>query len=680
MTRPLKLVLLSFLALLALLLVALGIFVATFDANAYKSLAIDRVQQQYRRTLAIPGDLKLMLFPRFGVQAGEVSLSEAGSAQTFAALKSARVSLALWPLLSRRVEVDRIAIDGLVLRVERKADGHTSIDDLLGMPAAAPAPAGSAAASPSAPLAVDVAGIALMNANLVFDDRQGGRRVELGNAGIEIGHLAPGRPADVEFKGRLRMDAPSTDAQLALKTTLQFDAEPRRFSLTKLDAEVDGRLAGMAGTKVALRGNVDLVPEPMALKASGLELAFKSGSPALEAKLTVPALEGDAATLRLPAFSATATLPNPKGGTIPFKGDGKATLRLGAKPGLDAQLAGSFDESRIEAKFQLPTFSPLALHFDVGIDRLDLDRYRKTETAAAPAATTASAPEAPLDFSALRTLNASGSLRVGALQVMNLKTTNLKTELHAAGGRVALDPLALELYQGSASGSLVLNATTPPRVAINERLANISLGPLLHDLLGKAPMIEGRGSVALDVQAQGTTVTAMKKALTGSARAELRDGAVKGFNIGQAIREAKSKLKGEDSTGTPSQSTDFSELTASFTVANGVAHNEDLLAKSPLLRVGGAGDVDLGESRLDYLVKATVVDSLKGQGGAELDALRGQTIPVRLKGPFSAIAVKVDFGAMVSGATKQKVEEAKDKVEQKAKEKAKEKLKGLFGR
>ena len=110
MTRPLKLVLLSFLALLALLLVALGIFVATFDANAYKSLAIDRVQQQYRRTLAIPGDLKLMLFPRFGVQAGEVSLSEAGSAQTFAALKSARVSLALWPLLSRRVEVDRIAI------------------------------------------------------------------------------------------------------------------------------------------------------------------------------------------------------------------------------------------------------------------------------------------------------------------------------------------------------------------------------------------------------------------------------------------------------------------------------------------------------------------------------------------------------------------------------------------
>ncbi len=679
MTRPVKLVLWSMAALLALVAVVLGIVIATFDPNAYKSLAIDRVQQQYRRTLAIPGDLKLMLFPRIGVQAGEVSLSEAGGRQTFASLKSARVSLALWPLLSRRVEVDRIAIDGLTLRVERKADGRTSIDDLLGTPAAAPAPSASGPAAPSAPLAVDVAGLTLTNANLVFDDRQGGRRVELGNAGIEIGHLAPGRPADLAFQGRLKTDAPATDAQLALKTVLQFDAVPRHFALTKLDAEVEGLLAGMAGTKLALRGNVDLVPDPMALKASGLELTVKSGSPALEAKLTVPALEGDAAVLRLPAFSASATLPNPKGGTLPFKGEGKATLRLGARPGLEAQLAGTFDESRIEAKVQLPTFSPLALRFDVGIDRLDLDRYRKAE-AAAPAAPAASAPEAPLDFSALRTLNASGSLRVGALQVMNLKTANLKTELHAAGGRVALDPLALELYQGSASGSLVLNATTPPRVALNERLANVSLGPLLKDLLGKAPMIEGRGSVALDLQAQGATVTAMKKALAGNARAELRDGAVKGFNIGQAIREAKAKLKGEDSTGTPSQSTDFSELTASFTVANGVARNEDLLAKSPLLRVGGAGDIDLGESRLDYLVKATVVDSLKGQGGAELDALRGQTIPVRLRGPFSAIGVKVDFGAMVSGATKQKVEAAKDKAEEKLKEKAKDKLKGLFGR
>ncbi len=677
MNRTLKILLFTLLGLVALVAVVVAVVLATFDPNAWKQVAVDRVQQQYGRTLAIPGALKLSFFPRIGVHTGEVSLSEAGNSKPFASLKSAQVSLALLPLLSRRVEVAKVVVEGLSVRVERFADGRTSIDDLLGKPAAAPAPAASAAA-PGQPLALDIGGLALRDATLVFDDRQGRRRVELAQAGVELGRVQPGRPTDFVFQGRLKVDAPATDVQLSLKTVLQIDEAAHRLRLDKLDAAVEGALAGLAGAKATLRGNVDLDSASAALKVNGLELGFDSRAPALQAKVVVPALEGDAQGLRLPALNASATLPNPKGGTVALKADGKATLRLGAKPGLDAQLAGTLDESRFDAKLSMPSLSPAAYRFDVGMDKLGLDRYRKAETAAAPAAA-ASAPEAPLDLSALQGLDAAGSLRVGTLQVMNLKLQNLKTELRAAGGQLALNPLALELYQGRANGSLALAGAATPHVALKQTLADVSLGPLLHDLLGKAP-IEGRGSVALDVQAQGRTVTALKKALAGSARAELRDGAVKGFNIGQAIRDAKAKLKGEGGTGTPSQSTDFSELTASFRIANGVAHNDDLQAKSPLLRVGGAGDIDLGESRLDYVVKATVVDSLKGQGGAELDALRGQTVPVKLFGPFSAIGWKVDFGAMVSGATKQKVEAAKDKVEEKAKEKAKEKLKSLFGR
>ncbi len=676
MNRTLKIVLFSLLGLVALVVAVLAVVLATFDPNAWKSVAIDRVKQQYGRTLAIPGPLSLTLFPRLGVRTGEVSLSEAGSTRPFAALKSAQVSLALWPLLQRRVEVDRVTVDGLSVRVEKGADGRLSIDDLLGQPAPA-APAASAAA-PGQPLALDIGGLALRDATLVFDDRQARRRVELAQAGIELGRVVPGRPADFAFQGRLKVDAPATDVALSLKTTLQIDPATHRLLLQKLDAAVEGGLAGLAGAKATLRGDLDLDSATSSFKAKAFELGFDSRAPALRAKLAVPALEGDTQGLRLPALNASASLPNPKGGTVALKADGKATLHLGAKPGLEAQLAGTLDESRFDAKLSMPTLSPAAYRFDVGIDKLDLDRYRKAESAPAPAAA-ASAPEAPLDLSALRTLDAAGSLRVGALQVMNLKLHNLKAELHAAGGQLVLNPLSLDLYQGRASGSLALAAAAMPRVALKQTLADIGLGPLLADLLGKAP-VEGRGSVVLDVQAQGSTVTAMKKALAGSARAELRDGAVKGFNIGQAIRDAKAKLKGEGGTGAPSQSTDFSELTASFAIAVGVAHNDDLQAKSPLLRVGGAGDIDLGESRLDYVVKATVVDSLKGQGGAELDALRGQTVPVKLYGPFSAIGWKVDFGAMVSGATKQKVEAAKDKVEEKAKEKAKEKLKGLFGR
>ena len=123
-----------------------------------------------------------------------------------------------------------------------------------------------------------------------------------------------------------------------------------------------------------------------------------------------------------------------------------------------------------------------------------------------------------------------------------------------------------------------------------------------------------------------------------------------------------------------------------------MAHNEDLDAKSPLLRVGGRGDVDLGAGRLDYLVKVTVVATLEGQGGAELQALRGQTVPVKLSGPFSAIDWKIDFGAIAKDAARQKLEDklggpledkAKEKgkaLEQEAKRQLGDKLKGLLGK
>jgi AsmA protein len=171
-------------------------------------------------------------------------------------------------------------------------------------------------------------------------------------------------------------------------------------------------------------------------------------------------------------------------------------------------------------------------------------------------------------------------------------------------------------------------------------------------------------------------VAQMKRALGGSARLRLADGAVSGVNLAQVVRDAKAKLDllkggGGARTGTASAAdkTDFTELTASLRIAGGVAHNDDLSAKTPLFRLAGAGDVDLGRDVLDYQIKCTIVPTLQGQGGPELQALKGVTVPVRLSGPFSAIGWKLDFQAMATDTVKQKVQ---DKV--------KDALKGLLGR
>jgi AsmA protein len=203
-----------------------------------------------------------------------------------------------------------------------------------------------------------------------------------------------------------------------------------------------------------------------------------------------------------------------------------------------------------------------------------------------------------------------------------------------------------------------VSAQADGRVAVKDTLTGVSVGPLLRDFAQK-DTLEGKGTVALDDNAAGKTVNAMKKSLAGTARVALKDGAIKGINLAEVFRRAKTALGSSDQKAQARevQQTDFSEMTASFVIKNGVAHNDDLDVKAPLFRISGKGDIDIGNSKLDYVTKATVVASTKGQGGADLDQLAGLTVPVRLVGPFDGLKYQVDYAAAASQLVRSKAGE-----------------------
>jgi len=110
------------------------------------------------------------------------------------------------------------------------------------------------------------------------------------------------------------------------------------------------------------------------------------------------------------------------------------------------------------------------------------------------------------------------------------------------------------------------------------------------------------------------------------------------------------------------------------------------------VRVGGRGDIDIGNGTLDYTTKATVVASAKGQGGADVDQLAGLTVPVHLTGPFDNLKYDVNYGAVATDLAKSKAgEKLREKLEErlgvgKSDDKSgqggstADKLRGLFGR
>jgi AsmA protein len=714
-----------------LAIVVVAIVAATFDPNEYKPQIVDLVKQTTGRTLTMDGNIGLTFFPKIGAEVERVALSEPGNEKVFAKIDEARVALALLPLLSRQVIVDQVTLSGLTVDLVRFKDGRTNFDDLTGKAPKPQVKPEKPPAPPGRPLAIDVGGIALKNANIGWRDESDGTDVRLSSVNLKTGRIASGVASKMELAAKIEGKQPQANVQVDLAAGYRLDFEKQAVALSAFDAKAVGDIQGFAGLDVRFKGDlIDFDPAAKRINLAGVDLAAKSKD-GLDAKFAVPKLQLGAGRAESKAISGEVKLAKPgqridaklqlaaleaKGDQIQFsrfdvdldakQGDltiqGKlgtpVTLNLETRqvqlPGIagdlalggpnipakslkaavkggaradwgkqnaSAELALRVDESNIQGKFAVANWSQPAINFDVGVDRLNVDRYfPPAKPPTTPGGATASggaqgaaAPEKPIDLGALKNLNASGAVKVGQLQVSNIKAENVSLTMKAAGGRVDISPMTANLYQGTLAGSAAASATNNTFV-VKQQLNGVNIGPLLRDAANK-DLLEGRGDVALDVTTIGNTVTALKKALNGTANIALKDGAIKGVDLAGTIRRAKAMLgsKGAlEQQAKGGEKTDFSEMTGSFTIKNGVAHNEDLQAKSPLLRLAGAGDIDIGEGTMDYTVKASVVATSTGQGGKDLAQVAGVTAPVRITGPFENLKYSVDVTALATDAAK----------------------------
>lgn len=381
------------------------------------------------------------------------------------------------------------------------------------------------------------------------------------------------------------------------------------------------------------------------------------------------------------------------------------------------QLDGSINQQKFNAGGKADLSKPVPrVVADARFDALDLTRFvtpAGAKPGAAPPPPTGGGKPAPIDLGGLKAIDGSFKLLAGTLVYPPYRVNDAVVQATLDNGLLRVHQLSGKAWSGrfnlqaTAQSANDLNAQ---RITAKLDASDVDIAQLLSDV-AQFKKLEGRGKVTADIATRGANVDAFKQQLAGKAAMQLRDGAVRGINLAKVLRQYKSAVtldKDAVQKASAEEKTDFSEITASFDIADGVARSKDLDAKSPFLRVGGEGAIDLGKSRIDYLVRATVADTSKGQGGAELEALRGVTVPVQLVGPFEAVDYKVQWSAvsadlLKAAAKKQLNERAKGVLggllgggaaeqaasgasapaptpKQQARDKAKEELKKLFGR
>ena len=903
------------------LLILVAVITATFNPNDYKQTIVDVVQEKNHRILNIEGDIKLSFWPKIGANLGKLSLSEYKSSTEFASVNSVKVSLALLPLLQKKLVVDTVYIDGATAHIVKYKDGTTNFDDLMNKE------------DNSSDIKFDIDGVNISNSAVSYLDELSDTKYSISQFNLKSGHIALATPVDVKTDFTISANQPLIRAKINLKGNFLADTKAKHFAAKGLDASINGDLAGGKDVLFTIAGNVDanldkteflvdgfklaasgdfsgakldlelvapnlmvqkdqvssktarlsitqekagdtmqanvvladIKGSPKALQSSGIsgDMSGKQGKRSVAGKFSSP-FSGDLENLifDLPKLVGDLNIQDP---TLPngkMAGDFALSLHTDVKKELvnstfnlhvdDTQLNGNvavssfktpnikfnlnadkldlnklmgakssadksssantantskpadlsalkhvlvdgkiniasiiydkyhllnlnvgvvadgeklalnglnvkLDDSQIKGGFSISQFAKPLYSFDLNIDNLDVDRYLSTTSEATKTASTASdnpldlsalkalnangslrignlkygktkatnvlinlkadgeklslnplsakvddsqlnanlgisqfsnphynfnvvidkldadkyitksdqpaaknTGDTPIDLSALKKLNASGEAKIGSLKLANVKTQNVVIGLKADAGLVTVSPFSANLYQGSMNGILKVDARATPSISFKQDMKSISIGPLLVDAINN-DMLDGKGSVTIDVTTAGNSVGALKKALAGKATLNLADGAVKGVDIAGQLRALKSKVnlfKAKEAITDKTSKTDFTELTASFDIKNGVAHNEDLAMKAPILRLAkgdSKGDIDIGNERINYTAKPTIVKSLKGQGGAELDSLAGIGIPVKISGTFSDPKYGLDFSGLTAALAQSKL-------------------------
>jgi AsmA protein len=253
--------------------------------------------------------------------------------------------------------------------------------------------------------------------------------------------------------------------------------------------------------------------------------------------------------------------------------------------------------------------------------------------------------DAKIDFSALKAVTSKLKLSAGQLVYNNIRIGNATLEATISGGKLTASLPNFKLYDGAGALALAVDASGKiPLQRIRLSLANFDAYPFLKDSAG-FESLEGTGTITLDLSTSGASQRGMVSSANGAAKFEFTNGAIRGINIAKTMRGLTTGILSgwQESTA---EKTDFATLGASFKLAKGQAQTADLKLAGPLVRMAGAGNVDLPGKTLKFRVDPQLVASLEGQGGKT--DLQGLGVPIIIAGPWARPSIYPDIEGILS--------------------------------
>jgi AsmA protein len=630
----------------------------------YKGRIEAEVTKRTGRAFHIEGPVSLSLLPKLAVELNQVAFAGPPGARTAEMARLGKLELELkpWPLLSGKVEIDKLVLREPHIALEVDAQGHPNwvlenqAVQAPAQPEPTPAPAEPSGQQGGGLPELRFGEVELVNGKVSYFDARSGISYEVDRVNVEL--QAPDLSQPAVIKGNLVF----RDRPVTIDSRIE---QPRGL----IETGASKLTAAIAGDLVSVR----------------FDGALRNGEGGPGAQ---GALDVNAPDLRNLAIWATGNDP----GALPLQ-NASVTGALEANGQRMALTGGTYKAGDIEAtgNVGLGLAGPRPrIDAVLSLARLHLDQYLNQRDGAAPAQPAAGQPQPapppapkpeadswstePIDLSALRKVDADVKLALAGLTVKGVDVGASDVAVLLDGGRLKTTMGETALFDGTISGQLNADAASAvPALGLDFRINGVQAEPVLTRF-AKFDKLAGTARAVASLKTTGASERAMVEALNGQGSATFTNGAIKGINLAAMVRNVGAAFQGQ-AVGNEPQQTDFAELGGTFTIQNGIVQNNDLRLLAPLLRLDGAGTVSLPPKTIDYRLQPRLAATIEGQGGQK--DVTGLSVPVLIRGSLTNPSFAPDVAGLAEELLRNP-DAARQQLEALKGQKPKEAVKGLI--
>ena len=615
-------------ATIVLVLVGVGIFLLTLDANRYRGYIVDRLSQTLGRPVEA-ADVDLEWAP-LSLTLNEIRVAESADfeGEYILSAQAIGIQVTLSSLLSGDPVVNEFQVEKPTIYLREDSSGEWNISR-LGQASGSESDAGgessgeaSAGASPEAPVRNWV-----LNEGTVVVERNGRPPLRLEGINLSFSDISTQQRFPFQIQAAFQGDTHL--AAEGLIGPLNLDS----FAETPFSAE--GQLeANLESMRATLQ---DWVPQVTPL--SGQMTFDWNISRTGETPLRVSGkIHLENASLQ------------PQGFTRPFTIE-EADLEFDPNQAELKNLQITIGEGTLEGYAKVNDFEAPKVEFEFGGKHLDVSALQSLIDFSQKPSRGQGKGQADRSASWFTKMTASGQLKFEKIQHGTLILEPFEATVRIANSQLLCEPLSFGLHGGSGTGRLQIDLSqSEPSASFSVQLEQVDANQLLSANTQSKDRLFGNLQLSLRLETTGTERNRIFETARGQGTLRLTRGRLGLINLGREVSTINSLV------GLPfaEKDTILEELSSTFQIADGWVRTKDLLIRTPELTIGAVGGVSLN-SELDFEATAAFTPEASQQlsgpaaglfGRLFTDSYQRIVIPFDIKSTFLKPQFKLDGGRL----------------------------------